>query len=998
MKKVFFSVLVIVSVLFSQSTKSDVFLQGFYWNSPPGGIWYDSLAKLAPKLASAGFGAIWFPSPVKGAGGPLSMGYDPYDHYDFGEFYQKGSTETRFGSKNELIKSVQTFKNYGIEVYADAVLRHMIGGDKEQRYQCKPYPTYPDKGWMSFNPASKRFPKDSSLFIPNQEHCIEPWVPAAWRFGEWLDHDKKAVRDSLVAWGQYLKNVIGFSGFRLDAVKAITPGFIADWLKNTNQNAYAVAEYWDGIDQIKGWLNQVLGAGANISMFDFPLRYTLKEMCQNQSFDMRTLDGAGLVNSGVSGFNVSTFVENHDFDRMGWDGSIDGDHSPIISNKKLAYAYIIFSEGRPCVFFKDYVDYGLGGKIDTLIWIRKTFLAGGTTKRSGLNPWYIRQDGSQDQNAIAANLYIAKRNGNSNHPEAFLLINNNPNQWIDVWVDGQPNKVYRDYTGNDVDKTAASDGRVKLWCPPMSYTIYVADNTKSINFEPTLNDIPNFITYVNFNFKYQLSFADANDKNLTFTLSGNPTWLNITNSGLLYGKPGTSDVGTSTVTVTIKDPKNASVSKTFTIEVKGNKAPKFITTQNDTTVIATKRFEKTYLATDDDGDNLLYSIISAPNWLSIDNNGVLSGTPAIKDTVKNSLVHIKVTDNKGGYDSLKFNISVYYQKFDTIKTYSKPKIDGEINISDNDWKLEWQRAIDPDTDSYWKPTGGIKDNECLGIYVTWDSDSLYIGNDYLIKPTTSPYKNTSILYIDAGLNGGITDFNSNNGYKGAYPRNFRFRQKDAIDLFFASYYLDKPTAYRDSAGTMKDITPSVKTYRNKNGQGFEASIAWSDIYKLGKGKLQPGAKLKFVSVIAGGDNWGAGDACPNNSAVKGTSGPDSLINLVQVEPDKDNDGLPDPTSVIIVSNEKFADNSLPRDFGLEQNYPNPFNPTTVIKYQIPYDGYITLKVYDILGKEVVTLVNDYVTAGYYSYNFNASNLPSGVYFYSLNSGKLKITKKMILVK
>jgi hypothetical protein len=197
---------------------------------------------------------------------------------------------------------------------------------------------------------------------------------------------------------------------------------------------------------------------------------------------------------------------------------------------------------------------------------------------------------------------------------------------------------------------------------------------------------------------------------------------------------------------------------------------------------------------------------------------------------------------------------------------------------------------------------------------------------------------------------------------------------------------------------MKDITPSVNTYRNKNGQGFEASIAWSDIYKLGKGKLQPGAKLKFVSVIAGGDNWGAGDACPNNSAVKGTSGPDSLINLVQVEPDKDNDGLPDPTSVIIVSNEKFADNSLPRDFGLEQNYPNPFNPTTVIKYQIPYDGYITLKVYDILGKEVVTLVNDYVTAGYYSYNFNASNLPSGVYFYSLNSGKLKITKKMILVK
>ena len=79
--------------------KSDVYMQAFYWNSPPGGIWYDSLAKLAPRLASAGFSAVWFPSPAKGAGGGLSMGYDPYDQYDFGNYNQKGSVETRFGSR-----------------------------------------------------------------------------------------------------------------------------------------------------------------------------------------------------------------------------------------------------------------------------------------------------------------------------------------------------------------------------------------------------------------------------------------------------------------------------------------------------------------------------------------------------------------------------------------------------------------------------------------------------------------------------------------------------------------------------------------------------------------------------------------------------------------------------------------------------------------------------------------------------------------------------------
>ncbi len=996
MKKVFFSVLVIVSVLFSQSTKSDVFLQGFYWNSPPGGIWYDSLAKLAPKLASAGFGAIWFPSPVKGAGGPLSMGYDPYDHYDFGEYYQKGSTETRFGSKQELINAIQTYKNYGLQVFADAVIRHMIGADKQQKYQCKPYPSYPDKGWIYFNPASKRFPKDSTLFIPNAEHCIEPWVPAQWRFGEWLDHDKKSVQDSLIEWGKYLKNVLGFDGFRLDAVKAIAPQFMAIWLKNTNANGYAVAEYWDSPDAIKGWMNTVLSNGANVAMFDFPLRYALKDMCHNALYDLRNLDGAGLVNSGVSGFNVSTFVENHDFDRIGWDGSSDSGHDPVIWNKGLAYAYILFSEGRPCVFYKDYVDYGLSGKIDTLIWIRKTFLAGGTTKRDGLNPRYIRQDGSQDQNAIASNIYIAKRNGDANHPEAFLVINRNEQQWIDIWVNGTPNKVYRDYTGKDVDKTAASDGRVKLWCPPNSYTIYVADNTKSINFEPTLNAIPDFTVYTNQDFKYQLQYADANDKNLTFTMTGNPSWLQIDSKGLLYGKPGNNDTGISNVTVTVKDSQNASASRTFKIEVKANKAPKFITIQQDTTMQATKRFEKQYLAQDEDGDLVNYQLIKAPNWLSIDNAGILSGTPAIKDTTKNALVHIKVTDNKGGWDSLKFNITVIYQKFDTIKTYSKPNIDGNINIAEGDWKPIWQIAVDSDTDSYWNSNKSIPDNEALGILATWDSDSLYIAADYWIRQTTSLYKNTSILYIDA-KNGGITDFNSSRGYKGPYPRNFKFNQNDAIDLFVASWYFDKPSVYRDSSGTKKEITSKTKTYRNPAGRGFEVSIAWDDIYQLGKGKVESGAKLKFVHVIAGGDNWGAGDACPDNS-VDGGQGPHTLVNFAIINVDKDNDGLPDPTEIIVVANDKNDIADLPKVYELSQNYPNPFNPITMIKYQVPVNGLVTLKVYDIIGKEVATLVNEVQNAGYYNIQFKASNLPSGVYFYNLKAGNANITRKMILMK
>ena len=89
---------------------------------------------------------------------------------------------------------------------------------------------------------------------------------------------------------------------------------------------------------------------------------------------------------------------------------------------------------------------------------------------------------------------------------------------------------------------------------------------------------------------------------------------------------------------------------------------------------------------------------------------------------------------------------------------------------------------------------------------------------------------------------------------------------------------------------------------------------------------------------------------------------------------------------------------VPALYKLEQNYPNPFNPATTIKYLIPESGLVTLKVYDILGREIVTLVDDYKPAGKYKTEFNARSLPSGVYFYKIQAGSFVETKKMILLK
>ena len=92
------------------------------------------------------------------------------------------------------------------------------------------------------------------------------------------------------------------------------------------------------------------------------------------------------------------------------------------------------------------------------------------------------------------------------------------------------------------------------------------------------------------------------------------------------------------------------------------------------------------------------------------------------------------------------------------------------------------------------------------------------------------------------------------------------------------------------------------------------------------------------------------------------------------------------------------ENNLPAEFSLAQNYPNPFNPSTVINYSVAKDVLVDLKVYNLIGEEVVTLINEHQAAGVYKIDFNASALPSGVYFYKLQAGSFVETKKMILIK
>lgn len=127
--------LVLISMLCSPSVLAGVMMQGFYWDVPGGGNWYNTMKSKAYELRymvdGYGIDRIWFPPPSKGQSGGYSMGYDPADYYDLGQYNQYGSTETRFGSQAELKSAIAQFKSYGISCMADIVLNHRSGGASE---------------------------------------------------------------------------------------------------------------------------------------------------------------------------------------------------------------------------------------------------------------------------------------------------------------------------------------------------------------------------------------------------------------------------------------------------------------------------------------------------------------------------------------------------------------------------------------------------------------------------------------------------------------------------------------------------------------------------------------------------------------------------------------------------------------------------------------------------------------------------------------------------
>ncbi len=329
-----------------------VLLQGFFFGpgriagvpSPLDGdrtipFWWDHLAAQANDLRRVGFSAIWLPPPLKGASGSFSSGYDVFDDYDLGDKHQKGTIPTRYGTREQLERCVAIMRANGMDVYADLVENQRDGDDGHFNFEYIDAFGHPGKGRFAKGPGDfhPHVPGDPGVFSD------------IFQFGRDLAPingvPKNHCADGLVSAADWLTRALDVQGFRLDNTKGVSTIFMLRLLSHgAMANMFAVGEFDDGnVTLIENWANTMQHRA---SSFDYPLHFVLKDMCNNpDGFDMASLDHAGLTR--IDPLGAVTFVENHDTDRGGSGG-------PVVRNKLLGYAYILTSEGYPCVFYRDY--------------------------------------------------------------------------------------------------------------------------------------------------------------------------------------------------------------------------------------------------------------------------------------------------------------------------------------------------------------------------------------------------------------------------------------------------------------------------------------------------------------------------------------------------------------------------------------------------------------------------------------------------------------------
>jgi alpha-amylase len=363
---------------------------------------WKNFAKETPYLSSLGITAAWLPPPSKGGNGTLSVGYDVYDLFDLGEFNQKGTVATKYGTKKEFIQAIKKAHENNIKVIADTAFNHKANGDEVEKVKVRK--VNPEnrteflsdpmeiEAWTKFFFPGRN--KKYSEFILDQ-HCFsgvdwaenlkeqgifkilneygENWEKLAEEeFGNYdylsfsdIEFRNKSVREELKYWGKWFLETTDVDGFRLDAVKHINPEFINEWIDYMNsispKKLFYIGEYWN--DQNAGSLKKYIEVShGRMQLIDAPLHHNFYRASTNgRDYDMSKIFENTLVQQEPA--LAITFVSNHDSQPL------QLLEKPIADwCNPIAYAIILLREqGIPCIFYPDlygaeYTDKGKDGK------------------------------------------------------------------------------------------------------------------------------------------------------------------------------------------------------------------------------------------------------------------------------------------------------------------------------------------------------------------------------------------------------------------------------------------------------------------------------------------------------------------------------------------------------------------------------------------------------------------------------------------------------------
>jgi alpha-amylase len=439
-----------------------IMMQAFFWDCPRVDNkeyqWWNYVGEQVPSLANVGFTALWLPPVHKAANlGGTSMGYDPYDYYDLGEFDQKGSIPTWFGTKAELLTLIETAHDHGLSLIADVVINHNNGADEEQVN-----PLLDQSRWTLFNPKSGKFLRTWECFHPN---IYESWDQMTFGDMPDLSHRNPYVYAELLKLARWLIEEVGFDGFRYDFAKGYGENTIAAfqeyrYIRNGNLIVpYGVAEFWDSASNTLRWVDSANLSNSNpVDAFDFPLRDMLKALCDQYGFSLKDLLTWETILQKQPQTTV-TFVENHDLRDEG---------RPILNDKLLAYSYILTHEGYPCVFWQDYFNYNLGldgtpNGIAALVRAHEKYASGNTEVLYVDDYLYIMQrTGYEDKSGL---VYVLNNRGDNWNGRLvttkFINASLQPVAW---WS--------RTDMARPIDQTTDLDGRAQFYAPPRGYAVY----------------------------------------------------------------------------------------------------------------------------------------------------------------------------------------------------------------------------------------------------------------------------------------------------------------------------------------------------------------------------------------------------------------------------------------------------------------------------------------------------------------------------------------------